>query len=55
MVTELFSDLTNENSSFFCRYVLEEMIETEKLYVADLGLIVEVRDSTTNYTGNKRK
>ena len=27
----------------FCyRYVLKELIETEKYYVADLGLIVEV-------------
>lgn len=30
-------------SSFYhYRYVLQELIETEKYYVADLGLIVEV-------------
>lgn len=28
--------------SFSCRYVLKELIETEKMYVGDLGLIVEV-------------
>lgn len=26
-----------------CRYVLKELIETEKYYVEDLGLIVEVK------------
>lgn len=40
------SDIVNVlNESWlllFCRYVLKELIETEKLYVADLGLIVEV-------------
>lgn len=27
---------------YFYRYVLKELIETEKYYVSDLGLIVEV-------------
>lgn len=28
---------------FYCSYVIMELIETEKDYVKDLGLIVEVR------------
>lgn len=36
-------DVMNESwLLLFYRYVLKELIETEKLYVADLGLIVEV-------------
>lgn len=46
----LFSNQTNETPYFVCRYVLEELIETEKLYVADLGFIVDVSDSIPNYT-----
>lgn len=40
---------------FSCRYVLEELIETEKMYVADLGLIVEVSFNMKNDTGKKCK
>lgn len=32
-------------SCFSCRYVLTELVETERLYVEDLGLIVQVRFS----------
>uniref|UniRef100_A0A8C1Y837 Rho guanine nucleotide exchange factor 25 n=1 Tax=Cyprinus carpio TaxID=7962 RepID=A0A8C1Y837_CYPCA len=38
-------------TSFFCRYVLNELIETEKLYVDDLGLIVEGYMATMNAKG----
>uniref|UniRef100_A0A8C2E8Z8 Rho guanine nucleotide exchange factor 25 n=1 Tax=Cyprinus carpio TaxID=7962 RepID=A0A8C2E8Z8_CYPCA len=38
-------------TSFFCRYVLNELIETEKMYVDDLGLIVEGYMATMNAKG----
>uniref|UniRef100_A0AAR2KZD6 Rho guanine nucleotide exchange factor 25 n=1 Tax=Pygocentrus nattereri TaxID=42514 RepID=A0AAR2KZD6_PYGNA len=37
--------------SSLCRYVLKELIETEKLYVVDLGLIVEGYMATINAKG----
>lgn len=46
---------------YHCRYVLKELIETEKHYVADLGLIVEVnltvcqlRNTNTIHSGSRK-
>lgn len=38
----------NSLPMFLCRFVVNEMVQSEKDYVKDLGVIVEVRHEATS-------